>query len=141
MLSPKKPKYRKQMKNVHHLNGRENRGCDFASGDFGLRAMEPGWISAKQIEAARVAATRHIKRGGRLLVKIFPDKPLSKKAAETRMGSGKGAPEEWVAVVRPGRLIFELTGVDKKLASEALTRASSKLPLKTKFVARSEYIL
>ena len=140
-LSPKKTKYRKQMKQVRHLQGVETRGCDLAFGEFGLRAMESGWITAKQIEAARIAITRYVKRGGKLWIKIFPDKPLTKKPAETRMGSGKGAPEEWVAEVRAGRILYELTGVNRETAQQSFNRAASKLPVKTKLVARSENLL
>jgi len=141
MLSPKRTKYRKQMKQVRHLEGTETRGCTLEFGDFGLRVMEPGWLTNRQIEAARIAMTRYVKRGGKLWIKIFPDKPLTKKPAETRMGSGKGSPELWVAEVRPGRILYELTGVTKETASEAFHRAASKLPLKTKFVARSKNLV
>jgi large subunit ribosomal protein L16 len=141
MLSPKKPKYRKQMKQVRHLRGVETRGCKLEFGDFGLRAMESGWLTNKEIEAARVAMTRHIKRGGKVWIKVFPDKPLTAKPAETRMGSGKGSPEEWVAEIRAGRLIYEVTGVTPDVAREALSRAAAKLCLKTKVVVRSENII
>jgi large subunit ribosomal protein L16 len=141
MLSPKKPKYRKQMKQVRHLRGVETRGCKLEFGDFGLRAMESGWLTNKEIEAARVAMTRHIKRGGKVWIKVFPDKPLTSKPAETRMGSGKGSPEEWVAEIRAGRLIYEVTGVTPDVAREALDRAAAKLCLKTKVVVRSENII
>ena len=137
MLSPKKPRHRKQMKNVRHLTGVESRGCDLAFGDYGLRTMESGRISNRQIEAARIAMTRYVKRGGTVWIKIFPDKPLTKKPAEVRMGKGKGAPEGWVAQVRAGRIIYEMTGVTEAVAKEALRRAASKLPLKCKLVARS----
>ena len=140
MLSPKRTKYRKQMKGLNRLAGVESRGCDLAFGDFGLRAMESGWITSRQIEAARIAMTRFVKRGGKVWIKIFPDKPLSKKPAETRMGNGKGAPEEWVAVVRAGRILYEMTGVTPSVAKEALHRAASKLPLKSKVVQRSNYL-
>lgn len=141
MLSPKRTKYRKQMKNVIHLRGTETRGVELAFGDFGLRATERGWITARQIEAARVALSRHAKRGGKIWIKIFPDKPLTKKPAETRMGSGKGATEEWVAEVRAGRILFEITGVTREVALEALTLSGAKLPVKTKFVARTQNLL
>ncbi len=141
MLSPKKTKYRKQMKQVRHLEGVETRGCKLAFGDYGLRAMESGWITNKQIEAGRIAITRYVKKGGKLWIKIFPDKPLTKKPAETRMGSGKGAPEEWVAEVRAGRLLYELIGVNDQTAHESLSRAGSKLPVKTKIVKRSDNLL
>ncbi|TML86967.1 MAG: 50S ribosomal protein L16 [Actinobacteria bacterium] len=109
-------------------------------GDYGIQALEPGWITARQIEAARIAMTRHIKRGGKVWINIFPDKPVTEKPAETRMGSGKGNPEHWVAVVKPGRIMFELAGVNETLAKEALSRAIQKLPIKAKFVTRSEDI-
>jgi large subunit ribosomal protein L16 len=141
MLSPKKTKYRKQMKQVRHLRGVESRGTTLAFGEFGLKAMESGWITNRQIEAARRAITRFVKRGGKVWIKIFPDKPLSKKPAETRMGSGKGSPELWVAEVRAGRILFEMTGVTKELAEEALTLAANKLPLKAKLVVRSENLV
>jgi large subunit ribosomal protein L16 len=118
------------------MRGVATRGATVAFGDFGLKAMEPGWISARQIEAARVALTRLMKREGKVWIRIFPDKPVSKKPAETRMGSGKGAPEFWVAVVKPGRIMFEVGGVKKDVAQEALKLASHKLPIKTKFVSR-----
>ncbi len=141
MLEPKKPRYRKQMKNVRHLHGVETRGTTLAFGDFGLRATEAGWITNRQIEAARIAMTRFIKRGGTVWIKIFPDKPLTSKPAEVRMGKGKGAPDKWVAEVRPGRLLYEVSGVTKEVANEALRRAASKLPLKCKVISRSEKLL
>lgn len=141
MLQPKKPKHRKLQKQVRHLKGVETRGCTLEFGDFGLRASESGWITARQIEAARIAMTRYVKRGGKVWIKIFPDKPITKKPAETRMGSGKGSPEYWVAEVRAGRLLYELTGVTEAIAKEALRRAAGKLPLKSKFVARSNNLL
>ena len=141
MLSPKKTKYRKQMKMVRHLQGVETRGCTLGFGDFGLRATESGWITNRQIEAARRAMTRFVKRGGKVWVKIFPDKPLSKKPAETRMGSGKGSPEVWVAEVRAGRVLFEMTGVTKEMAEEALLLAARKLPLKSKMVTRTDNLI
>jgi large subunit ribosomal protein L16 len=141
MLEPKKPRYRKQMKNVRHLQGVETRGTNLAFGDYGLRATEAGWITNRQIEAARIAMTRFIKRGGTVWIKIFPDKPLTSKPAEVRMGKGKGAPDKWVAEVRPGRLLYEVSGVTKEVANEALRRAASKLPLKCKVISRSEKLL
>lgn len=139
MLSPKKVKYRKQMKAARHLRGKETRGTTLAFGDYGLMASESLWLTNRQIEAARIAMTRHIKRGGKIWIKIFPDKPLTKKPAEVRMGSGKGAPELWVAVVRAGRILYEIAGVDEKTAKEALALAAAKLPIKTKFVSRKHY--
>lgn len=141
MLVPKKPRYRKQMKSVRHLRGVETRGCDLAFGEYGLRATESGWITNRQIEASRVALTRFAKRGGKVWIKIFPDKPLTKKPAETRMGSGKGSPELWVAEVRAGRVLFEITGVTEEIARRAFELAAAKLPLKSKFVARSQNII
>ena len=139
MLSPKKVKHRKQMKNVRHLRGTETRGTKVNFGDYGLMAVEAGWITNRQIEAARIAMTRFIKRGGKVWIRIFPDKPLTKKPAEVRMGKGKGAPELWVAVVRTGRIMYEVKGVEEASAKEALRLAASKLPLKTKFVARQQH--
>jgi large subunit ribosomal protein L16 len=136
MLSPKKVKHRK-----HHrgrMKGLAKGGTQVHFGDYGLQAVEPAWITNRQIEAARVAMTRHIKRGGKVWVNIFPDKPFTKKPAETRMGSGKGNPEYWVAVVKPGRVMFELAGVDEGQAREALRLAAHKLPIKTRFVSREE---
>jgi large subunit ribosomal protein L16 len=118
------------------MRGKAKGGTDISFGDFGLVALEPGWISDRQIEAARVAMTRHIRRGGKVWINIFPDKPVTKKAAETRMGSGKGNPESWVAVVKPGRVMFELSGVSEAVAREAIMRAAHKLPVKSKFVTR-----
>ena len=141
MLSPKKPRHRKQMKQVRHIRGRESRGCRLAFGDYGLRVLEPCWITNRQIEAARVAITRHVKRGGKVWIRMFPDKPLTSKPAETRMGKGKGAPEKWVAEVRAGRIIYELTGVDPKTARGALSRGASKLPVKCKIVEKTPYLL
>lgn len=141
MLSPKKTKYRKQMKQVRHLHGVETRGCALTFGDYGLRCMEPGWITNRQIEASRVAMSRYIKRGGKIWTRIFPDKPLTKKPAETRMGSGKGSPEQWVAEVRAGRVMFEMVGVTKEIAHAALSRAAAKLPLRSKIIARSDYLV
>ena len=141
MLQPKKPKYRKQMKKVRHLFGVESRGCTMSFGDYGLRAMEPGWISDRQIEASRVAMSRHAKRGGKIWIRIFPDKPLTSKPAEVRMGKGKGAPEKWVAEVRAGRIMFEISGVAGNLAKEAMQLAASKLPIRCKVVERSDNLL
>ena len=141
MLSPKKTKYRKQMKQVRHLRGKETRGCTLTFGDYGLRAEESGWITNRQIEAARRAMTRYVKRSGKVWIKIFPDKPLSKKPAETRMGSGKGAPELWVAEIRAGRILFEMTGVTLAEAKEALILAGNKLPLKSKLIVRTEHLV
>lgn len=135
MLSPKKVKYRKQMKG--RMRGVAFRGSDLEFGDFGLQALECGRLTAQQIEAARIAMTRSIKRGGKIWIRIFPDKPFTKKPAETRMGKGKGAPEGWVAVIRPGRIIYEMEGVSKEVADEALRLAAHKLPIKTKIVLRS----
>jgi large subunit ribosomal protein L16 len=136
MLSPKRVKFRKMFKG--RTRGIATRGHTVAFGHYGLQAMEPGWVSARQIEAARVALTRHIKRGGKVWIRIFPDKPITKKPAETRMGKGKGAPEQWVAVVKPGRVMFELEGIDRPLAEKAMALAAAKLSVKTKFVAREE---
>jgi len=136
MLAPKRVKYRKQMKG--RMRGQANRGNYVAFGDYGLQATEPGWVTNRQIEAARTAMTRHIKRGGKVWIRIFPDKPVTKKPAETRMGKGKGSPELWVAVVKPGRVLFEIEGVTKEIAQKALGLASAKLGVKTKFVAREE---
>jgi len=138
MLSPKKVKYRKQQRG--RMKGLANRGNDLNFGEFGLQAVECGTISSRQIEAARIAITRHVKRGGKLWIRIFPDKPITKKPAEVRMGKGKGAPEGWVSVVRPGRILYEIQGVQKKLAEEAFRLASYKLSVKTKFVERSQGI-
>ncbi len=134
MLVPKRVKHRKQQRG--RMRGKAVRGTEITFGEYGLQALEPGWITNRQIEAARVALTRYIKRGGKVWIKIFPDKPITAKPAETRMGSGKGAPEKWVAVVKPGRIMFELAGVDPEIASEAMRLASHKLPIKTKFVTR-----
>lgn len=134
MLSPKRIKYRKQQRG--RMKGAAWRGSRVSFGEFGLQAQEPGWITNRQIEAARVAVTRHIRRGGKVWIRIFPDKPLTKKPAETRMGKGKGNPEGWVAVVKSGRVMFEVAGVDEELAVHALTRAAHKLPVKTKIVRR-----
>ena len=134
MLAPKRVKYRKQMKG--RMRGQANRGNYVAFGDYGLQSMEPGWVTNRQIEAARTAMTRHIKRGGKVWIRIFPDKPVTKKPAETRMGKGKGNPELWVAVVKPGRIMFEMEGVSEELAREAFALAAAKLPVKSKVVTR-----
>jgi large subunit ribosomal protein L16 len=134
MLSPKKVKYRKKQKG--RMRGTSKGGVDVSFGDFGLQALEPGWITARQIEAARMAITRHVKRAGKLYIRIFPDKPITKKPAETRMGKGKGSPEEWVVVVKPGRVMYEIGGVSEEAAREAFRLASHKLPLKTRFLER-----
>ena len=136
MLLPKRVKYRR----VHRgrLTGKSLRGNTVTYGDFGLQALEPAWITSRQIEAARIAMTRYIKRGGQVWIKIFPDKPITQKPAETRMGSGKGSPEYWVAVVKPGRVMFEIAGVSEEVAQEALRLAANKLPIKCKFVRKEE---
>ena len=136
MLSPKRVKFRKMFKG--RTKGLAHRGSTVAFGTYGLQALEPGWITNRQIEAARVALTRHIKRGGKVWIRIFPDKPVTKKAAETRMGKGKGSPESWVAVVKPGRVMFELEGISKDIAQKAMALAAAKMPIRTKFVAREE---
>ena len=136
MLSPKRIKFRKMFKG--RMTGIAHRGSEVSFGTFGLQALEPGWVSNRQIEAARVALTRHIKRGGKVWIRIFPDKPITKKPAETRMGKGKGSPEMWVAVVKPGRVLFELEGVPKDIAEKAMALAAAKMPVKTKFVVREE---
>jgi large subunit ribosomal protein L16 len=136
MLSPKRVRHRKQMKQASRLYGVENRGTEVSFGDFGLMALEGRWITNRQIEAARIAMNRHLKRGGRIWIRIFPDKPLTKKPAEVRMGKGKGSPEKWVAEVRAGRIMYEVKGVDEVTAREALRLASAKLPIKTRFVTR-----
>ncbi len=135
MLMPKKVKYRKMQKG--RMTGKSYRGCEVAFGEYGLKALEPAWVSNRQIEAGRIAITRHVKRGCKVWIRIFPDKPLTKKPAETRMGKGKGSPESWVAVVRPGRIIYEISGVTEEVAREALRLASHKLPIATKFVKRA----
>lgn len=136
MLMPKRTKYRKVHKG--RMTGKAKGGTRVTFGEYGLQAQEPGWITARQIESARVAMTRKIKRGGKVWINIFPDKPVTEKPAETRMGSGKGNPEFWVAVVKPGRVMFELAGVDEALAREAMRLAGNKLPIKTKFVVRED---
>jgi len=135
MLMPKRTKYRKQQRG--RMGGVATRGGTIAFGEYGLKALEPAWVTNKQIEAARIAINRHIKRGGKVWIRIFPDKPITVKPAETRMGKGKGNPEGWVAVVRPGRILFELEGVPETLAREAFRLGASKLAVKTKFVERS----
>ena len=136
MLSPKRVKFRKMFKG--RTTGLATRGAKVSFGQYGLQAMEPGWVSNRQIEAARVALTRHIKRGGKVWIRIFPDKPITKKPAETRMGKGKGSPEGWVAVVKPGRVMFELEGVSREIAEKAMGLAAAKIGIKTKFVSREE---
>ncbi len=136
MLMPAKPKHRK-----HHrgkMKGKAKGGTTVSFGEYGLKALDEKWITARQIEAARIAITRHVKRGGKIYIRIFPDKPITKKPLETRMGKGKGAPEEWVAVVRPGRILYEIEGVGKELAKKAFRLAGHKLPVRTKFVEREE---
>jgi large subunit ribosomal protein L16 len=136
MLSPKKVKFRKQMKG--RIRGVARRGSSLTFGEYGLQATSSGWVNAKEIEAARIAMTRHVKRGGRIWIRVFPDKPITKKPAETRMGKGKGAPEGWVAVVRRGRILYEMQGVTRSLAIEAFQLAAHKLSIQTKFVERSD---
>jgi len=136
MLAPKRVKFRKRFKG--RTNGMATRGNTVAFGHYGLMSLEPGWISNRQIEAARVALTREMKRGGKVWIRLFPDKPITKKPAETRMGKGKGNPEGWVAVVKPGRIMFELEGIEEHLAKAALDLAAAKLPVKSKFVKREE---
>lgn len=139
MLMPKKIKYRKLQKG--RMDGKAYTGCTVSFGEFGLKATEPGWVSSRQIESARVAITRHAKKGCKIWIRIFPDKPITRKPAETRMGKGKGNPEFWVAVVRPGRILYEISGVSEEVAKEALRRASHKLPVAAKFVKREEKVL
>jgi len=134
MLQPKKTKFRKQMRG--RLRGKAQNGAVVNFGEFGLKSIEACWLTNRQIEAARIGMTRHIKRGGKIWIRVFPDKPVTKKPAETRMGKGKGAPEFWVAVVKPGRILFEIEGISEALAREAFRLAANKLPLKTKFVTR-----
>ena len=134
MLMPKKVKYRKQQRG--RMCGKAWRGSSISFGEFGLKVMTCGWLTDRQIEAARIAMTRSIKRGGKVWIRVFPDKPITKKPAETRMGKGKGAPEQWVAVVRPGKILFEMEGVTRELAEAAMRLAAHKIPMKTKFVAR-----
>jgi large subunit ribosomal protein L16 len=137
MLMPKRVKYRKQQRG--RRRGKAHRGSEISFGEYGLKAIECAWISGRQIEAARVALTRRIKRGGKVWIRVFPDKPVTQKPAETRMGKGKGAPEFWVAVIKPGRVLFEIEGVEPALARQALELAGDKLPCKTKFVKRPEF--
>src|SRR5438093_10484047 len=136
MLMPSKVRYRKQQRG--RRRGKAWRGGTLAFGDYGLKSLEVGWITARQIEASRVAMTRFVKRGGKIWVRLFPDKPITKKPAETRMGKGKGAPEAWVAVIKPGRVMFELEGISRKLAQEAMDLGASKLPIRTRFVERHQ---
>jgi large subunit ribosomal protein L16 len=136
MLSPKKVKFRKQMKG--RMRGVARRGSALNFGEYGLQAVGSGWVNAREIEAARIAMTRYVKRGGRIWIRVFPDKPYTKKPAETRMGKGKGAPEGWVAVVRPGRILYEIQGVTREMALEAFRLAAHKLSIQTKFIERSE---
>jgi large subunit ribosomal protein L16 len=138
MLLPKRVKYRKAMRGK--VKGNETRGTDVAFGSFGLKALESGWITSRQIEAVRVTLSRTMKRDGKIWIRIFPDKPVTKKPAETRMGSGKGSPEFWVSVVKPGRIMFEVGGITQELATEALRLAGHKLPVKTKMVTRPDYV-
>jgi large subunit ribosomal protein L16 len=138
MLSPKRIKYRKQQRG--RRTGKAYRGCNIDFGEYGLKALEPAWITNRQIEAARVALTRYVKRGGKVWIRIFPDKPVTMKPAETRMGKGKGSPEYWVAVVKPGRIMFELEGVAENVAKEGMRLAAAKLPIKTKFVTRRDIV-
>ena len=135
MLMPKRVKHRKQQRG--RRSGAAKGGTNIDFGEYGLKALQDGWITARQLEAARVAITRHIKRGGKVFIRVFPDKPITKKPAEVRMGKGKGAPEAWVAVIKPGRIMFEVEGVSEELAREAISRAGYKLPIKTKFVKRA----
>jgi len=136
MLMPKKVKYRKQQRG--RRKGKAWRGSALSFGDFGLKALTVGWVTSRQIEAARIAMTRFIKRGGKVWIRVFPDKPITKKPAETRMGKGKGAPEEWVVVIRPGKVMFEMEGVPQETAAEAMRLAAAKLPIRTKLVSREE---
>ncbi len=136
MLMPKKVKFRKQQRG--RMKGAARRGNTLSFGDFGLQALDPGWLTARQIESARIAITRHVKRGGKVWIRIFPDKPVTMKPAETRMGKGKGSPEAWVAVVKPGRVLYELEGVAADVAREAMRLASHKLPIKTRILVREE---
>jgi large subunit ribosomal protein L16 len=139
MLMPKKVKFRKMQKG--RMSGKAYRGSKVSFGEFALKAIEPGWITSRQIEAARIAVTRHVKRGGKVWIRIFPDKPITKKPAETRMGKGKGNPEYWVAVVKPGRILYEMSGVSEEVAKEAFRLAAHKLPIATRFVKRDEAVI
>jgi len=141
MLQPKKPRYRKQMKLYRHLKIKETRGCKLEFGEYGLRAMEAGWVTNRQIEAARQTMVRHIKRGGKVWIKVYPDKPLTKKPAEVRMGKGKGSVELWVAEVKAGKIMYEITGVADKIATEALELAAAKLQIKTKIIVRTSSLI
>jgi large subunit ribosomal protein L16 len=136
MLMPKRVKYRKAHRG--RMKGQATRGAEVSFGEYGLQALEPSWVTSRQIEAARRAIVRHVRRGGKLWIRVFPDKPVTTKPAETRMGSGKGNVDHWVAVVKPGRVLFEITGVDESAAREAFRRAAQKLPIKTQFVSRHE---
>lgn len=138
MLAPKKVKFRKMMKG--NMNGKAYRGADVSFGDFGIKALEPGWITSRQIEAARIAITRQAKKGCKVWIRIFPDKPITRKPAETRMGKGKGNPEFWVAVVKPGRVLYEFSGISEEVAKQAYLSAARKLPIATKFVKREELV-
>jgi large subunit ribosomal protein L16 len=139
MLQPKRTKFRKQQKNKGAEKGLATRGAEIAFGSFAIKSLEPGWLTARQIEAARISVTRAMKREGQVWIRVFPDKPITKKPAEVRMGKGKGAPEYWVAPIKPGTIIFEATGVTLETANEALRLAAQKLPIKTKFVVRRDY--
>ncbi|GLU54130.1 50S ribosomal protein L16 [Dyadobacter frigoris] len=139
MLQPKRTKFRKQQKNKGSEKGLATRGAEIAFGSFAIKSLEPGWLTARQIEAARISVTRAMKREGQVWIRVFPDKPITKKPAEVRMGKGKGAPEYWVAPIKPGTIIFEATGVTLETANEALRLAAQKLPIKTKFVVRRDY--
>lgn len=136
LLAPSRQKYRKQHRG--RMRGQAQRGSTIAFGDFALQSLEPCWLAARQIEAARIAMTRYIKRGGKVWIRVFPDKPVTSKPAETRMGSGKGAPDHWVAVIKPGRILFEIGGIREDVAKEAMRLAAQKLPIQTKFIARGE---
>lgn len=138
MLAPKRVKYRKMQKG--RMKGMATRGNSLAFGDYGIKALECGWLTSKQIEAARIAITRYVKRGGKVWIRVFPDKPITKKPAETRMGKGKGAPEGWVAVIKPGRILYEIKGIPEEIAKEALRLASHKLPIATRFVSRQDVL-
>jgi large subunit ribosomal protein L16 len=141
MAIPTKPRYRKQMKSARHIYGVETRGCSLTYGEYGLRAVERGWIDHRQIEASRIAITREAKRGGKVWCRVNTDKPLTAKPAEVRMGSGKGSPDTWVAEVRKGRILFEITGVTKEVALKAMALAAAKMCVKTKFVSRSDFLI
>jgi large subunit ribosomal protein L16 len=138
MLSPKKVRHRKMFKG--RMRGVAKRGAELSFGDYGLKALSCGWLTSRQIEAARIAMTRHVKRGGKIWIRVFPDKPITKKAAETRMGKGKGTPEYWVAVIRPGRVLFEMAGATEELSRGALQRAAAKLPVPTEIVSREQVL-